>query len=184
MYHNYSVIIEQVRSNYEWNTIYHGSNNDLSQVLPSRKTIEENLYEKLPFIPLQTLLHLFLNKDSNLHIQFVQLFETASFNEIKLNYKNNIARQFIMSTKRQGGLVNGRIPCLIFSKFKQRIIWIPSETKTQRVMNNDERLYLNIILLYYGLWKNILTKTKQWYLKEIDSQHKENMNIEILLANG
>jgi hypothetical protein len=46
-------------------------------------------------------------------------------------------------------------------------------------MNNDERLYLNIILLYHGLWRNILTKKKQCYSKEIYVNDKEIFNIEI-----
>jgi hypothetical protein len=85
-----------------------------------------------------------------------------------------------MGTKRKGGLINNNIPCLIISQ----IIWIPSEIRTQRIMTNDERFYLNIILLYHGLWKNILTKKKQWYLKEIDGNDKENINIELLSDIG
>jgi hypothetical protein len=46
-------------------------------------------------------------------------------------------------------------------------------------MNNDERLYLNIILLYHGLWRNILTKKKQFYSKEIYRNDKEIFIIEI-----
>jgi hypothetical protein len=172
MYRAYNVIIQQAQTNYEWNRIRHGRNNDLSKILPFAKGMEEIL----PFLPLQSLLHLFQNKDSKLNLQFVQLFETSSLDEIEFNYKNNVARQFIMTIKRQGGLVNNNIPCLIISQ----IIWIPSETKTQRIMNNDERLYLNLILLYYGLWKNILTRKKQWYLKEIDTNDKENIHVEIL----
>jgi hypothetical protein len=180
MYRAYSVVIEQAQSNYEWNIIHRGRNNDLSKFLPSAKKIEGNLCEELPFLPLQTLLHLFVNKNSNLNFQFVQLFETSSLDEIELNYKNNVGRQFIMATKRQVGFVNGNIPCLISSQLNHQIIWIPSETKTHRIMNHDERFYLNIILLYHGLWKYILTKKKQWYLKELNGNNKENINLEIL----
>ncbi|CAF3498546.1 unnamed protein product [Rotaria sp. Silwood1] len=184
MYHTYSVVIEQAQSNYEWNIIRRGRNNDLSKVLPSTKSLDGNLFEELPFLPLKAFLHLFLNKNSNLNLQFVQLFETSSLNEIEFNYKNNVGRQFIMATKRRGGLVNGNIPCLICSQFDRQNIWIPSEMKTQRIMTNDERLYLNMILLYHGFWKNILTKKKQWYLKEINNNDKENVNVEILFATG
>jgi hypothetical protein len=170
MYCAYNVVIQQAQVNYEWNKIRHGRANDLTKILSFAQG--SNLCEIVPFLPLQSLLHLFLNKN----LQFVQLFETSSLDEIELNYKTNVGRQFITATKRQGGLVNNNIPCLIISQ----IIWIPSETKTRRIMMNDERLYLNIILLYYGLWKNILTKKKQWYLKEIDSNDKENISIEIL----
>ncbi|CAF4434192.1 unnamed protein product [Rotaria sp. Silwood2] len=184
MYHTYIAVIEQAQSNYEWNMIRRGRNNDLSKVLPSSKSLDRNLFQEFPFLPLPVLLHSLLNKNSNLNLQFVQLFETSSLNEIELNYKNNVGRQFIMATKRQGGLVNHNIPCLIYLQFDRQIIWIPSETKTQRIMNNDERLYLNMIVLYHGFWKNILTKKKQWYLKEINNNDKENMNIEILFATG
>ncbi|CAF1171383.1 unnamed protein product [Adineta steineri] len=181
IYRSYTIVIEQAQSNYEWNIIRHGRNNDLLKYLPGKKRIEEHLSDdNIPFISLQTFLHLFLNKKSNINIQFVQLFETSSLDEIEFNYKNNVARQFIMITKRQGGFINGNIPCLIFPQLNQPIIWIPSETKTQRKMTNDERLYLNIILLYYGLWKKLLTRKKQWYLKEIDGNDKENLNLEIL----
>jgi hypothetical protein len=176
IFHLYNIVIQQAQTNSEWNRIRHGRNNDLSKFLPFSKGMEGNLCEVLPFLQLQSFLHLFQNKDSKINLQFVQLFETSSLDEIEFNYKNNIARQFIMTTKRQGGLVNNNIPCLIISQ----IIWIPTEIKTQRIMNNDERIYLNLILLYYGLWKNILTRKKQWYLKEIDTNDKENIHMEIL----
>ncbi|CAF1165901.1 unnamed protein product [Rotaria sordida] len=184
MYHTYIVVIEQAQSNYEWNRIRRGHNNDLSKVLPSAKSLDRNLFDEFPFLSLQVLLHLFLNKNSNLNLQFVQLFETSSLNEIELNYKNNLDRQFIMATKRQGGIVYNNIPCLIYSKFDRQIIWIPTETKTKRIMSNDERLYLNMILLYHGFWKNLLTKKKQWYLKEFNNNDKENTNVKILFATG
>lgn len=168
--------MQQAQSNYEWNRILHGRNNDLSKNLPCSKGIEGNICEILPFLPLQTLLYHFLTKDLNINLQFIQLFETSSLDDIELNYKTNVGRQFIMTTKRQGGLLNSNIPCLIISQ----IIWIPSEIKTQRIMTNDERIYINIILLYHGLWKNILTKKKQWYLKEMNSIDKENIHIELL----
>jgi hypothetical protein len=179
MHRPYSVVNEQAQPTCEWNTICHGRNNDLSKVLPSINWMEGNLCEELPFISLTTFLHLFLKKNSNLNLQFVQLFETASLAELESNYKINVARQFIMATKRQGGLVNDTIPCLIFSQFDRQIIWIPSETKTRRMMTSDERLFLNIILLYHGLWRNVLTKKKQWYLTETDND-KENINVAIL----
>jgi hypothetical protein len=181
MYRVYDIVIQQAQSNYEWNRIRHGcTTNDLLKFLPSGKGMERYFGEELPFLPLQTLLHFFVNKSSNLNLQFVQLFETSSLDEIELNYKNNVARQFIMATKRQVGFVNGNIPCLISSQLNHQIIWIPSETKTHRIMNHDERFYLNIILLYHGLWKYILTKKKQWYLKELNGNNKENINLEIL----
>ncbi|CAF3080657.1 unnamed protein product [Rotaria socialis] len=184
MYHTYSVVLEQAQSNYEWNVIRRGPNHDLSKVLSFAKKMSEKLNEEIPFLPLEILLHLFLNKNSNVNLRFVQLFETSSLNEIDLNYKNNVGRQFITGIKRQGGLVNGNIPCLIFSQFDRRIVWIPSETKTDRIMTNDERLYLNMILIYHGCWKDILTKKKQWFLKEIDRNDKENINIQLFFATG
>jgi hypothetical protein len=174
MYRSYTIVIEQAQSNYDWNIIRRGRNNNLLKYLPSAKRMKENFYEQFSFLPL----HLLLKKDST--VQFVQLFETSSLDEIETNYKNHVGREFILTPKRQGGLVNGTIPCLILTQFDQQIIWIPSETKTRRIMSNDERLYLNMILLYHGLWKNILTKKKQWYLKEVD---KENVNIEIFFDN-
>jgi hypothetical protein len=175
MYLAYNIVIQQAQLNYEWNRIRHGRTNDLSKMLPSMKEMGGSICEILPFLPLQSLL---LNKGSN--FQFIQLFETSSLDEIELNYKNNVGRQFIMATKRQGGLTNNNIPCLIISQ----IIWIPSETRTRRIMTNDERLYLNIILLYHGLWKNLLTKKKQWYLKEINGNDKENIHVELLSDIG
>jgi hypothetical protein len=184
MYRAYDIVIQQAQSNYEWNRIRHGcTTNDLLKFLPSGKGMERYFGEELPFLPLQTLLHLFLTKNSNLNLQFVQLFETSSIDEIELNYKTNLARQFIMTTKRQGGLINNKIPCLISSQIDREIIWIPNEIKTRRIMTNDERIYLNIILLYHGLWKYMLTRKKQWYLKEIDGNDKENIHLEILQRN-
>ncbi|UJR07788.1 hypothetical protein I4U23_012070 [Adineta vaga] len=184
MFRAYSLLIEQAQANYHWNTIHHGQKNALAKYLPSSKRMEENLSDKLSFIPLQTMLHLFLTKQSNLHLQFVQLFETSSLQEIELNYKNNVARQFIMIGKRQSGLINNQIPCYIHSQFKQKLISIPSEIPTQRLVTNDERLYLNMILLYNGLWKNLLTKHKQWYWKDIDENEQGNFQIEILFQNN
>ncbi len=171
----YNIVLQQAQLNYAWARMRH----DLSKFIPSGKEMERYFGEKLPFLPLQTLLHLFLTKNSNLNLQFVQLFENSSFNEIELNYKTNLARQFIITSKRQGGLLNNKIPCLINSQ----IIWIPNETKTRRIMTNDERIYLNIILLYHGLWKYMLTRKKQWYLKEINENEKENIHLEILQQN-
>lgn len=184
MYCTYNIVIEQAQSNYEWNIIRNGRNNDLLKALPSIKRTDENLFNELPFITLQTLLHFLFYKDSKLTLQFVQIFETSSLNEIESNYKNNIGRQFIMGKKRQGGLINGNLPCLIYSQIDRQIIWIPTETKTQRVMNNDERLFLNLILLYRGLWKDMFTRKRQWFLKEIDDHDKENINLETVFPTA
>jgi hypothetical protein len=54
-------------------------------------------------------------------LQFVQLFERSSLNENEFNYKNNVA---LMTTKRQGGLVNNNIFCLIISQIDHQIICI------------------------------------------------------------
>lgn len=179
----YDTVIQQAQSNYEWNRIRHGRANDLLKFLPSGKEMQGCFGEEVPFLSLQSLLQLFLTKDSTLNLQFVQLFETSALDEIESNYKNNVARQFIMTGKRHGGLVNDKTPCLISSHMGGQIICIPNETKTRRMMTNDERLYLNLILLYHGLWRHTLTRQKQWYLKEINANDKENIQLEILRGN-
>ncbi len=83
-----------------------GRNNALRKILRFLKGREENFCEIL---------------------QFVQLFETSSLDEIEFDDKSNVARQFIIITKRQGGLVNNNIPCLIISQIDHQIIWIPNE---------------------------------------------------------
>jgi len=83
-----------------------GRNNDLRKISRFPKGMEENFCEVL---------------------EFIQLFATSSLDEIEFDYKSNVARQFIMRTKRQGGLVNNNIPCLIISQIDHQIIWIPNE---------------------------------------------------------
>lgn len=180
MYRAYSLLTEHTLTNSQWNAILHDRTRDLAKYLPSGKRMEENLRKDLAFVRLQTVLHLFLTKSFNLRLQFVQLFEIPSVEEIEMNYKTSVARQFILIGKRQSGLVDNQTPCLIYSENNREIVSIPSEFVTQRPISNDERLYLNTILLYNGLWKNILTKKKQWYWKEISDDEKENFNIEIL----
>ena len=169
----YEIVLEQARSNFEWNRIRHGRNNDFVKILPSGKDYS---MDDLPFLPLQRLLHLFLTKDSQFNLQFVQLFESSNFEELESNYQNNVAQQFIMTRQRYGGLINDKTPCLINSS----ILWIPSERKTNRTMTNDERLYLNVVLLYNGLGKNLLARKTSWFLKQINDNEKENIQLEIL----
>jgi len=127
--HNaYCVVIEQARTNFEWNSIRNGRNNDLSKVLPYSKTKTDESIEELELVSLDNLLH------SSLNLNFVQLFETASLDEIELDYKNNIGRQFIVTPWRKGGIINESIPCLLISQFDYQTIFIPSEIKTQRLM--------------------------------------------------
>lgn len=170
----YEIVLEQTRSNFEWNRIRHGRTNDFNKILPSGKDYPT---DELPFLPLQRLLHLFLAKDGRFNLQFVQLFESSTYEEIESNYQNNVAQQFIMTRQRYGGLINDKTPCLIHHS---SILWIPSERKTNRMMTNDERMYLNVILLYNGLWKNLLARKKSWFLKEINGNDKENIQLEIL----
>lgn len=183
MYHNYNVVLEQAQLNYEWNVIRRGRNHDLSKVLLSVKGVQENLFESIPFVPLETLLSFLSDSNSKPNLKFIQLFETASLNDIDLNYKNNVGRQFIMGMKRQGGLINKNIPYFISSQSDLQVIWIPTETKTKRIITNDERIYLNMILLHHGLWQNILTKNKQWFLQELNHDDKENINTQMFLAS-
>ena len=76
----YEIVLEQART--------HGHKNQFAKIFPSRK--EESFTDNLPFLPLQRLLHLFLTKDSQFNLQFVQLFETSSFEDIQLNYQTTI----------------------------------------------------------------------------------------------
>ena len=174
MYRSYTTVMQQAQVNFELNR---KQTNELRKYLPQyRQDIGE-----IPFLSLQMLLHLFLRKNSNLNLQFVQLFENCSLNEIELNYKSNVARQFIMSDQqRQGGLINNQIPCLILMKNNCQQILIATETKTRRLMSNDERFYFNVILIYNGLAKKCLIRKKQWYLKPVDGNEKESIRIELL----
>ncbi|CAF1104193.1 unnamed protein product [Adineta ricciae] len=180
MYRAYSILTEHAQTNSQWSAIHHDRTRDLAKYLPSGKRMDENLCKELAFVRLQTVLHLFLTKSFNLRLQFVQLFETPSLKDIEMNYKTSVARQFILIGKRRSGLVDNQTPCVIYSENNREIVSIPSELATQRSISDDERLYLNMILLYNGLWKNVLTKKKQWYWKEIGDDEKENFNIEIL----
>ena len=165
----YEIVLEQTRT--------HGHKNQFAKIFPSGK--EDSFTDDLPFLPLQRLLHLFLTKDSQFNLQFVQLFESSSFEEIQLNYQAIIDQQFIMTNKQYGGLINNRTPCFIHSFSTGQAIWIPTERKTCRMIKNNERIYLNLILLYNGLWKNLLTR-KKWFFKEMNENDKENIQLELL----
>lgn len=173
MSHAYSIILEQAQSIIDWNTIEHGVKNELAKALPICQRIDD---EDVSFVRLSTLLNFYSSRNSPL--PFVQLFERSSVKEIQTDYKNQLARQFILSAKRQGGFVEGHMPCLVSSQLNHSVLWTPNEVKCRRTMNNDERLFLNMLLLYRGSWKHLLTKTQQWYLKETDHD-QENFPVEI-----
>ena len=77
-------------------------------------------------------------------------------------------------------MINNRTPCLISSSTNRQSTLIPTERKTSRMVTNNERLYLNLILLYNGLWKHLLTRKKQWFFKQINENDKENIQLELL----
>jgi len=101
---------------------------------------------------------------------FVQLFEKSSLEYLTSNYKNQFGRQFVIGdSTRQGGLINNEIPFICIGK--QECLcrtWIPTETKSSRLMTHDERLFINCMLLYHNHWNMILIKEQRWYLEEID----------------
>lgn len=155
--HGYNIISEQARENFFWNSI-HGSVY-MSKRLPNSKSQDF----ELKFLSLD----IFLKAKG---MCFVQLFEKSSLDHLTMNYKNQIARQFIIDdSTRHGGLINNSIPFLSLGK-KDHICrtWIPTETKTSRIMTHDERLFINSMLLYHNHWNMILDKNQRWYLEEID----------------
>lgn len=101
---------------------------------------------------------------------FVQLFEKSSLEYLTINYKNQFGRQFIIGDPtRKSGFINNEIPYLYIGKDDNHFrILIPTETKSSRVMTNDERLFINCMLLYHGHWDMVLVKDQRWYLEEID----------------
>jgi hypothetical protein len=101
---------------------------------------------------------------------FVQLFEKSSLEYITANYTNQFGRQFVIGdSSRQGGLINNEIPYLRIGKQETLYrTWIPTESKSSRLMTHDERLFLNCILLYHNHWNMVLIKEQRWYLEEID----------------
>ena len=103
-------------------------------------------------------------------ICFVQLFEKSTLEYITANFKNQFGRQFVIGdSSRQGGLIDNEIPYLRIGKSETFYrTWIPTESKSSRLMTHDERLFLNCILLYHNHWTMILTKDQRWYLEELD----------------
>jgi len=101
---------------------------------------------------------------------FVQLFEKCSLEYLTANYKNQFGRQFVIGdSTRQGGLINNEIPYLRIGKQENLCrTWIPTETKSNRLMIQDERLFINCMLLYHNHWNMVLSKNQRWYLEEID----------------
>jgi hypothetical protein len=150
----------------------HARTTSSPKILPCPKLIDEHFADETRFISLERLLERFQCRSGP--TRFVQLFESSSLDEIRGNYKNNMARQFIVGSMRQAALINGTIACLIVAG---RHMSIPSESPTARRMTDDERLLLNMALLYRGLHRQLLTRNKHWYLADrIDQQ--ENVRLE------
>lgn len=101
---------------------------------------------------------------------FVQLFEKSSLEYLTTNYKNQFGREFVIGdSTRHGGLINNQIPYLSLGKQDGLCrTYIPTETKSSRLMTHDERLFINCMLLYHNHWNMILVKDQRWYLEEID----------------
>ncbi|CAF0890633.1 unnamed protein product [Adineta steineri] len=155
--HAYNIISEQARENFFWNSI-HGTVY-MSKRLPNPK----NQDFELKFLSLD----IFLRTKG---MCFVQLFEKSSLEYLTTNYKNQFGRQFVIGdSTRQGGLINNEIPYLRTGKQETLCqTWIPIETKSERVMTHDERLFINCMLLYHDHWNMVLNKKQRWYLEEID----------------
>ena len=166
----YNVLVDQI----ELIRLQMGSNHELRKQFPSSQRLDLSLPENhQSFIPLSSFLEHYRTNP------FLQLFENSSLDEIQSSYKNTLARQFIFPSNQRAALINGTIPCLIRSD--QRL-WIPTEVRTSNKINNDQRLFFNMILLNRNLWKQLLTKKKIWYFKEMTDQ-RENLKIEILFNN-
>ncbi|CAF5217784.1 unnamed protein product [Rotaria magnacalcarata] len=131
----------------------------MSKRLPNRKTQDF----QLKFLSLD----IFLKSKG---ICFVQLFEKSSLDYISSNYKNQFGRQFVIGDyTRKCGFINNEIPYIRIGKDETHYrTWIPTETKSARIMTHDERLFINSMLLYHGHWDMVLSKEQRWYLEEID----------------
>ena len=167
----YRIVVEQAQVNAQWNLHHHGRHNSLEKVFPCPKRTDDDPR----FLSLETLLHRYWKKSPAQ--LFLQLFESSAAEEIRANYKDSIARQFIRARKRRAGMINESTPCLLDYTGQ---IWIADTARTARTMNDDERLLLNMVLLYRGSTKGLLTKQKQWYLREI-TEEQENIQLEVLL---
>jgi len=171
----YNVVVEQAQTN----LLRYGRRNDLSKYLPEPNLISENENDRSAhFVTLETIRSVYQQRHRQ-HL-FIQLFENASIEEIQNEYKTNLARQFIFGSKRKGGLIHRNVPCLLSTNGKQ--LWIPSNILTRRRMTQDERLFLNLMLLYRGWWKDCLSKKKCWFLKEMINE-QENLRLQILFDN-
>ena len=178
--HAYNVVVEQAQAN----LMRHGRRNELSKCLPAPDFISDNDSDDAKgrsslFVPLEAVRSAYEQRHRQ-HL-FIQLFETASIEEIQTEYKSTLARQFILASKRRGGLVHRNVPCLLSTGEQQ--LWIPSTISTRRRMTEDERLFLNLILLYRGWWKQCLSKKKSpWFLKQV-THDQENLHLHILFDN-
>jgi hypothetical protein len=143
----------------------------LNKYLPS-PTINTDGNDR--FVRLSTLNDCYRDKIG--HWPFIQVFETSSLDEIQMEYKNKMAQQMILGSKQQGGLLNGRIPYLSDVDGQ---LWIATSTQTHRQMNTDERILLNMMLLYRGYGNDLLTKKKLTFIKSIDDD-RENLQIDLL----
>lgn len=101
---------------------------------------------------------------------FVQLFEKSSLDYLTANYKDEFGRQFVVGdSTRQCGFIDNEIPYIRIGKQENLCrTWIPTETQSSRVMTQDERLFINCMLLYHDRWNVVLSKEQRWYLEEID----------------
>ena len=155
--HSYSIISEQARENYFWNSI-HGT---------------VYMAKRLPNPASQDFELKFLSLDIFLKAKgmcFVQLFEKSSLEYLTTTYKNQFGRQFVIGdSSRQCGFIDDDLPYIRTGKQEALCrTWIPAESVSERLMTHDERLFINCMLLYHNRWKMILSKKQQWYLEEID----------------
>jgi hypothetical protein len=164
----YQIVVEQAQANAQWNVIHHGRHNSMEKIFACPKPSDD----EPRFLSLHTLLHRYWKKHPG--ELFIQLFESSAFEEIRANYKDTIARQFIRARTRRAGLINGCTPCLLEVNGH---IWIADRMRTTRPMNDDERLFLNMILLSRGSSKGLLSKQKHWYLRQI-TEEQENLQLE------
>lgn len=166
----YQIVVEQAQANAQWNVIHHGRHNSMEKIFPSPQRTDD----EPRFLSLHTLLHRYWKKHPA--ELFIQLFESSAMDDIRANYKDSIARQFIRARKRRAGLINGSTPCLVEVNGQ---MWMADLMRTSRTMNDDERLFLNMILLSRGSSKGLLSKQKHWYLRQITDE-QENLHLELL----
>ncbi|CAF0754169.1 unnamed protein product [Adineta ricciae] len=145
--HSYSIISEQARENYFWNSI-HGT---------------VYMAKRLPNPASQDFELKFLSLDIFLKAKgmcFVQLFEKSSLDYLTTTYKNQFGRQFVIGdSSRQCGFIDDDLPYIRTGKQEALCrTWIPAESVSERLMTHDERLFINCMLLYHNRWKMILNR--------------------------